>query len=187
MQMLDYTSSSARSTAELTLISRRPYSLAGVGHSFMARQIDNQEEVISSISKAVGDHVNVNVTDFARLHVRAQLAKIASTDILVGMHGAALSYVVFLPPWASMVEMWPRISWKCFQHMSVLSGIFYQRWENRGPVRRDKSGDYTTVNVDEFIPIVLRAVDCAWLRSNLSSNGNILQPKNVKKCQQHWS
>jgi hypothetical protein len=27
----------------------------------------------------------------------------------IGMHGAGLTHVVFLPPWASVVELWPNV------------------------------------------------------------------------------
>ncbi len=33
----------------------------------------------------------------------------AGTDILIGMHGAALTYAFLLSPHAALVELWPQV------------------------------------------------------------------------------
>lgn len=38
-----------------------------------------------------------------------QLAVVQQTDILVGMHGAALAHALLLPPHAALVELWPQV------------------------------------------------------------------------------
>lgn len=34
---------------------------------------------------------------------------VQQTDILIGMHGAALAYALLLPPHAALVELWPQV------------------------------------------------------------------------------
>lgn len=41
--------------------------------------------------------------------VDQQLAAVAGTDILIGMHGAALTYAFLLSPHAALVELWPQV------------------------------------------------------------------------------
>jgi protein O-GlcNAc transferase len=39
-------------------------------------------------------------TDFVE-----QLSEIQDTDVLIGMHGAGLTHLLFLPDWAAVVEL----------------------------------------------------------------------------------
>lgn len=41
-----------------------------------------------------------HATDF-----REQLKVIQNTDVLIGMHGAGLTHMLFLPDWASVFEL----------------------------------------------------------------------------------
>ena len=43
--------------------------------------------------------------------------------------------------------------WRCFEHLSRFCGHAYSRWENGHPdkYRKDRTGDYTTVTVHEFM------------------------------------
>jgi hypothetical protein len=70
----------------------------------------------------------------------------------VGMHGAALTYALYLPPHAGVLELWPKPAdmWRCFEHISSLAGLVYERWANAAfpaGYRQDEAGDYTTVDV----------------------------------------
>lgn len=104
------------------IISRRP----GPGTARMARQIGNEEELLSVLralgsgsgsgdmggGSAGGSGVGplaVSLLDFAGLPLDQQLAAVAGTDILIGMHGAALTYAFLLSPHAALVELWPQV------------------------------------------------------------------------------
>lgn len=41
--------------------------------------------------------------------VEEQLGIVQQTDILIGMHGAALTYVALMPPHGALVELWPQV------------------------------------------------------------------------------
>lgn len=133
----------------VTLISRRPYDRF-VQHSFIGRQIDNEDELILALSSEPG--VVVTRHDFAQFKsVEDQLAVIAKTEVLVAMHGAALTYAIYLPSHASVLEFWPKASdmWRCFEHIAAMSGLQYVRWANPDPsaFRVDQSGDYTRIDL----------------------------------------
>jgi hypothetical protein len=135
----------------VTLISRRPYDRF-VQHSFIGRQIDNEDELISALSSEPG--VIVTRHDFAQFKsVEEQLAVIAKTEVLVAMHGAALTYAIYLPAHASVLEFWPKAidMWRCFEHIAAMSGLQYLRWANPDPsaFRTDVNGDYTRIDITE--------------------------------------
>lgn len=73
----------------------------------------------------------------------------------VGMHGAALTHALFLPPWGAVLEMWPktREMWRCFEHWSQLGGHAYERYENTDPhnFNADKNGDYTRIEPEKYM------------------------------------
>lgn len=142
----------------VTFVSRRPYNEAGVDHAFMGRQIENEEELVAALQASTeGGPAEVVRLDLARMPVDEQLATMARTDVLVAMHGAALTYGAVLPPHAGVLELWPkdRDMWRCFEHLSGMAGMAYVRWENRDPghFRADSNGDYTRVPPDEMLPM----------------------------------
>lgn len=44
------------------------------------------------------------------------------------MHGAAMAWVVLMPPHAAAVELWPQSSgiWRCYEHLSHWAGLLYR-------------------------------------------------------------
>ena len=150
----------------VTFVSRRPYD-AFVNHFAVGRQIDNEEAVIEALRSGATAGaasiaaVEVTRVDFARMPVAEQLAVVAATDVLVGMHGAALTYSLYLAPHAGVLELWPKPveMWRCFEHMASLAGLAYERWANDAfpeGFRSDEHGDYTVVNADAVTAMAKR-------------------------------
>lgn len=82
------------------------------------------------------------------------------------MHGAALTYPLYMPSHGGVIEFWPKNHdmWRCFEHVATMSGLTYERWENPDPTRfrQDEGGDYTAINEGEFAAMferVLNAVE----------------------------
>ena len=146
-----------------TFVSRRPYVRHGVDHHAVGRQIDNEEELLAALGGVAG--VSVARLDFAQLEVEEQVAVVARSDVLIGMHGAALTHALYLPPHAGVLELWPKPSdiWRCFEHAATLAGLHYVRWANEAypaGYRDDEGGDYTTVHAGE-VAALLRVVVAA--------------------------
>ena len=138
------------SVLRATFVSRRPYNRHHVDHARTGRQVDNEEALLAALNAVPG--VRVQRLDFALLEVEEQIAAVAVSDVLIGMHGAALTHVLYLPPHAGVLELWPKPGgiWRCFEHAATLAGLYYARWSNVAfPVgyREDAGGDYTTVDV----------------------------------------
>jgi len=111
---------------QLVLISRRPATEDGR----LDRQLANEPEILSHIETRHPD-LHAAAVDLARLTVREQVALMGLVDILVGVHGAGLTHVVFLGKHAALIEIWPQGGkWRCFEHLAAWSGVYYQRVRN---------------------------------------------------------
>jgi hypothetical protein len=152
----------------VTFVSRRPYNLF-VQHSFIGRQVDNEEALLAAMRAVPG--VAVERRDFARLGVEEQLGVAAASEVLVGMHGAALTLALYMPPHGAVLELWPKEEgiWRCFEHLAAMGGLDYARWANPSPARFrvDAEGDYTTVDVDQFAALFRGSVEAARRRRGL--------------------
>lgn len=140
----------------ITYIPRRPYNLATVEHSFMSRQISNEEEFIEKMQTM--KNTEINIVDFAKITLREQMSAIAEeTDVVIGMHGAGLSHIAWLPPYGALFELFPNNKgrWWCFRHIAQWRGLEYDDWFNRlhpKHFKKTKDGDWTKINMDEVIP-----------------------------------
>jgi len=153
----------------ITVVSRRPYEKGAVSHKSIGRQIENEPELVAALKaagRAAAVRVHAELVDLAHLTITQQIQLVAHSDVLVGMHGAALSHLPYLPPWGGALELWPkqRDMWRCFEHLARWSGVLYSRWANQQPsaFRQDALGDYTRVH-----PGQVQAVAIGLLREVL--------------------
>lgn len=87
-----------------------------------------------------------------------QLAVVQRTDVLIGMHGAALTYALLLPQHAAVVELWPQPAgiWRCYENAAQWAGVLYRRVANADPrkYRETALGDVTEVDPAELVAAV---------------------------------
>jgi protein O-GlcNAc transferase len=144
----------------VTFISRRPYNTFGVQHGSLGRQIDNEEEVLLALASL--PNVSVKRYDFALQPFDEQVRLVANTDVLISMHGAGLTSMLYMPDHGAVLELWPKASdmWRVFEHIAALSGLGYYRWENTdtSAFRVDDRGDYTRVDIGQFSALAADAV-----------------------------
>jgi hypothetical protein len=69
----------------------------------LSAQLENT--LIQEIKNKTG--IKVRKVNFAALSFEKQLDVVANTDILIGVHGNGLSHIVFLPPSATVFEIFP--------------------------------------------------------------------------------
>ena len=186
----------------IVVVSRRPYKTATVDHSTVNRQIFNEPDLIAALqtitttlTTSVFSHLHLALVDFARIPINTQILLCSHTDLLIGVHGAALSHALFLPPMAALLELQPQQqNWRIFQHMQQWShrqsvgegrktmegwegldgahSSHYGEWRNQVPSRerRSASGDGMDVDADGVRKEVERLVRWRdWKETQLAS------------------
>ena len=122
----------------ITFIWRRDY-VAHPGNptGLISRKVKNEEELVSHLQK-VFPKVLVKGIQLDQHSMRTQLEVITNTDILISMHGAGLSHILFLPHHAGVVELFP-LYWKKyfgashFKAMAKWRKLHYRAWQNLNP------------------------------------------------------
>lgn len=77
-----------------------------------------------------------------RLPFTNQLAITRNTDILIGMHGAGLTHLLFLPNWACIFELYNCEDPNCYKDLARLRGVRYRTWEQRDLVYPQDEGHH---------------------------------------------
>lgn len=83
----------------VTLIKRNP-------PRTLSRKLERR--LIASIREL--PNVDLTVVDFATISFQEQINIVGNTDVLLGVHGNGLSHILFLPPGASVIEIFPKNS-----------------------------------------------------------------------------
>ncbi|KAK3238858.1 hypothetical protein CYMTET_51167 [Cymbomonas tetramitiformis] len=150
----------------VTYISRRPYVGADGHQKSTARRIGNEAELITMLKTMPG--AVIELVDLATMRLPEQLEVLANTDILLGMHGAGLAWVVALAPHAALLEIWPQASgmWRCYEHMATWSGVLYRRVTHP----RQALGSVTMVDVPSVAKAIKEVIVEVFRRRDGSSH-----------------
>ncbi|CAG5127765.1 unnamed protein product [Candidula unifasciata] len=108
----------------------------------VVRKFDNEEEIVQQVKETLGPGANVQGMQLDNMLMQDQLHVIAKTDILMGMHGAGLSHILFLPATSGVIEFKPEYSNPALQHFKAFAywrKLPYTIWHN-----------YDTNNEKEF-------------------------------------
>lgn len=124
-------------------------------------------------SKWIQIKITFRTTKFTK-----QLEITRNTDILIGMHGAGLTHLLFLPNWATIFEIYNCGDPTCYYDLARLRGINYITWEDNSKLIQQvkqiqKDGDdkpddihakFTNYSFDrtEFVTLVNRAASHVW-------------------------
>ncbi|XP_075526517.1 EGF domain-specific O-linked N-acetylglucosamine transferase-like isoform X6 [Dermacentor variabilis] len=132
------------------------------------RRILNEDELLAAARKlpdASVQRVHFNhATDF-----RHQIEVMANTDVLIGMHGAGLTHVLFQPDWAVLFEIYNCDDPVCYKDLARLRGVRYLTWENTTKLRPEDEGHHPTLgahakftnyhfSVNEFLRLLGMAI-----------------------------
>ena len=99
------------------------------------RQILNIDELVSVLKENGSYEVNVAQFTHGRPTFREQMKVIREeTDILVGIHGAGLTHLLFLPNWAAVFELYHCDDPGCYQDLARLRGVKHVAWTNESLV-----------------------------------------------------
>ena len=101
----------------------------------VGRKIFNEHELIEDLMKSF-PNACVQAFLMDAIPLANQLEIIASTDILIGMHGAGMAHTVFLPKHAAILEMFSkgfkigRPWFICYEKIANWRGLKNSSWEN---------------------------------------------------------
>jgi len=127
----------------ITLMLRKDYlAHPRIGNRGATRKIGNEQEVVSAL-EAVAPGAVVLAMNPAELTMREQVEIISKTDLLIGVHGAGMTYALLLPDGAHVIEMKPRShrGEPHFKAMSNWAGLDYFAFT-------DNSGSDSALRVD---------------------------------------
>ncbi|XP_052796003.1 uncharacterized protein LOC128228627 [Mya arenaria] len=131
------------------------------------RKFENEGEIISALKNNFPE-ANITAIRLEGLTMLEQLSLITNTDILVGMHGAGLSHVLFLPDHAHVIELFPLsfhsdtyIHFRTFARWRNLKYLYWQNTEEENEFK----GFYTHIPKN--------IVDVLSTKANASLCGNI--------------
>ncbi|XP_064485257.1 EGF domain-specific O-linked N-acetylglucosamine transferase-like isoform X2 [Ornithodoros turicata] len=108
------------------------------------RLVLNEDELIARAKKLQGVSVHrvsfTHATPFVE-----QIAVSANTDILIGMHGAGLTHVLFQPDWGVLFELYNCEDEACYRDLARLRGVRYVTWEDTKKLRPQDEGHHPTL------------------------------------------
>ena len=128
----------------ITIIYRRDFMSHPEKESALVyRKFYNNTELTAEVKSAFPSH-NVRGLFLEYFSVKEQLKVIAGTDILVGMHGAGMTHIMFLPSHAGCFEIFPKYADFHDKNKALAKwkGLHYLRWKNADP--RNEFPDFKT-------------------------------------------
>ncbi|XP_033105509.1 EGF domain-specific O-linked N-acetylglucosamine transferase-like [Anneissia japonica] len=110
------------------------------------RNIVNQNELVAALTKRPNLHVKV-VHLSRNLSLKDQLMLIHSTDILIGIHGAGFTHILFLPQRAVVFEMY-NCEDTCYASLSRLRGLYYLTWEDESKLQKHNQVPHPSLKIE---------------------------------------
>ncbi|CAH8819072.1 unnamed protein product [Schistosoma curassoni] len=142
---------------QIIIISRRNY----IAHprninGHISRKINNELQLLNQL-KQLG-FTNSLIIDFINLTISEQLNLIINTDILIGMHGAGLTYSLLLSNTSMLIELFPNyccINNQHFIKFTKLRHIDYYAYYGLS-INDNKQLESTYIPIDDFQTIILQ-------------------------------
>nr|XP_019931574.2 EGF domain-specific O-linked N-acetylglucosamine transferase-like [Aedes albopictus]XP_029724039.1 EGF domain-specific O-linked N-acetylglucosamine transferase-like [Aedes albopictus] len=137
------------------------------------RRVLNENELLEEISE--NEDYLVNRASFTyKTDFREQLKITRNTDIFIGMHGAGLTHLLFLPKWAVLFELYHCEDPNCYKDLARLKGVRYLSWERDDLVYPEDEGHHPdgggrhakftnyAFDAKEFARLVAVGADHVW-------------------------
>ncbi|XP_022110066.1 EGF domain-specific O-linked N-acetylglucosamine transferase-like isoform X2 [Acanthaster planci] len=99
------------------------------------RNIVNQEELVEALREDPSYEVQLVVYNHTLTFVQ-QLEITHNSDIFIGMHGAGLTHLLFLPDWATIFEVCNCEDKHCYEDLANLRGVHYVTWVNYSRLKK---------------------------------------------------
>uniref|UniRef100_A0A8C2EGU3 EGF domain-specific O-linked N-acetylglucosamine transferase n=1 Tax=Cyprinus carpio TaxID=7962 RepID=A0A8C2EGU3_CYPCA len=134
------------------------------------RRIINQQELINALKTVLLFEVKLVDYKYKEMPFLEQIRVTHNSDIFIGMHGAGLTHLLFLPDWAVIFELYNCQDESCYRDLARLRGVHYMTWQKRDKVFPQDKGHHPTLgehpkftnytfDVEEFMRLVLLAAE----------------------------
>lgn len=118
-------------------------------HKNVGRVMANEDEVVNVLKE--GNLINYKVVDTAKYSYKEQLTMIRNSNILVGIHGAGLMFIMFAAEEAILIEIHPSYRQdRHFRHASRMTGKIYMPIRSLTRETCHGTSDNVRVDIDEF-------------------------------------
>jgi protein O-GlcNAc transferase len=124
------------------------------------RRLDNHQAMVEQLS-LINPSVYVQEVDLAAMDFKTQIQLIQDTDILVGVHGAGLTHILYLPPRAVVIEIMPLgLQYEGFRNLARLRRLQYFRIHgDTVPAGKDWHSADIHISKDSLEDVVEAAID----------------------------
>ncbi|CAG9864442.1 unnamed protein product [Phyllotreta striolata] len=132
------------------------------------RRVLNEAELMNGLEEIEEFDVQRVVYDHD-MPFKQQLEISRNSDVFIGMHGAGLTHLLFLPEWAAVFEIYHCEDSNCYFDLARLKGVKYITWENTDKLTKIDDGSYSGgaqakfVNYkfdrEEFVRLVRKAAE----------------------------
>ncbi|CAH0556852.1 unnamed protein product [Brassicogethes aeneus] len=131
------------------------------------RKVINEDELLEELEK--NEEYDVEKVVYNKnVPFKTQLEVTRNSDILIGIHGAGLTHLLFLPEWASIFEIYNCEDASCYMDLARLKGAKYFTWEDSAKLISEQDGSHNggahakfanyRFDKNEFVRIVDKAV-----------------------------
>ncbi|XP_027011599.2 EGF domain-specific O-linked N-acetylglucosamine transferase isoform X2 [Tachysurus fulvidraco] len=134
------------------------------------RRILNQQELINALKTVALFEVKLVDYKYKDMPFLEQIRVTHNSDIFIGMHGAGLTHLLFLPDWAVIFELYNCHDEGCYRDLARLRGVHYLTWQRADKVFPQDKGHHPTLgdhpkftnytfDREEFMRLVMLAAD----------------------------
>uniref|UniRef100_A0A8B9LGZ1 EGF domain-specific O-linked N-acetylglucosamine transferase n=1 Tax=Astyanax mexicanus TaxID=7994 RepID=A0A8B9LGZ1_ASTMX len=134
------------------------------------RRILNQQEIINALKTVALFEVKLVDYKYKDMPFLEQIRVTHNSDIFIGMHGAGLTHLLFLPDWAVIFELYNCQDESCYRDLARLRGVHYLTWQKPDKVFPQDKGHHPTLgehpkftnyafDLEEFMRLVMLAAD----------------------------
>ncbi|XP_030755069.1 EGF domain-specific O-linked N-acetylglucosamine transferase [Sitophilus oryzae] len=150
------------------------------------RRVLNEEALLDSIKD--NDEYEVNRVIYNRnIPFKKQLEISANSDVLVGIHGAGLTHLLFLPDWAAVFELYNCEDANCYADLARLRGVHYVTWKNTEKLSSETDDSHEgaahakfanySFDVEEFKRLLKEATDYVKNQASYQEFLNKISPE----------
>ncbi|XP_044267889.1 EGF domain-specific O-linked N-acetylglucosamine transferase [Tribolium madens] len=105
------------------------------------RRILNEDELVEALAKNRNYEVQKIVYN-KQIPFKKQLEITRNSDVLIGVHGAGLTHLLFLPDWAAVFELYNCEDANCYFDLARLRGLKYVTWEKLDKLKSQEDGTH---------------------------------------------